>query len=46
MNTATINGARLAWREAGSGEPLLLLHGFPFDSRLWQPQLTNLPPGW
>ena len=43
---AVVNGARLAWREAGSGEPLVLLHGFPFDSRLWEPQLRSMPPGW
>jgi len=36
----------LAWREAGAGQPLLLLHGFPFDSRQWEPQLSALPPGW
>jgi pimeloyl-ACP methyl ester carboxylesterase len=43
---ATVNGTTLAWREAGAGEPLLLLHGFPFDSRLWEPQLAALPAGW
>lgn len=46
MNEATINGARLAWREAGAGDPLIFLHGFPFDSRLWEPQLLALPDGW
>lgn len=25
---------------------MLLLHGFPFDNRLWEPQLRALPPGW
>lgn len=36
----------MTWREAGEGAPLLLLHGFPFDSRLWEPQLAALPAGW
>ncbi len=31
--------------EAGSGEPLLLLHGFPHDRTLWAPQLAAPAPG-
>lgn len=46
VHEALINGTRLAWREAGAGQPLVLLHGFPFDSRLWEPQLGALPAGW
>lgn len=46
MKQARINGTNLAWREAGAGAALVLLHGFPFDSRLWEPQLGALPPGW
>ena len=36
------------WREAGSktGDPVILLHGFPFDSSMWDPQLANVPEGW
>jgi 3-oxoadipate enol-lactonase len=34
-------------REAGSGgEVLLLLHGFPFHSGMWRPQLDAPPEGW
>jgi 3-oxoadipate enol-lactonase len=29
-------------REAGSGRPLVLIHGFPFDSGMWQAQLDGL----
>jgi len=43
---ALVNGARLCWREAGEGDVVVLLHGFPFDSRLWDPQLRALPAGW
>jgi 3-oxoadipate enol-lactonase len=27
---------------AGGGRPLLLIHGFPFSHRMWQPQLETL----
>ncbi len=30
------HGHRIFWREAGSGEPLLLLHGFPTSSWDWR----------
>jgi 3-oxoadipate enol-lactonase len=33
---------RLAYRAEGEGEPLLLLHGFPFSHRMWEPQLASL----
>lgn len=32
----------LPYTEAGAGVPLLLVHGFPHDRRLWQPQLEGL----
>ncbi len=43
---ATINGVRLAYRERGRrhGTALLLIHGFPLDSRLWDAQLRGLAP--
>lgn len=28
--------------QAGSGTPVLLIHGFPFSSRMWKPQLDSL----
>ena len=31
-----IEGLRLHYREAGEGDPLLLLHGFPTSSHLWR----------
>jgi 3-oxoadipate enol-lactonase len=38
----------MKWREAGSstGEPVILLHGFPFDSSMWDLQLAEVPEGW
>jgi pimeloyl-ACP methyl ester carboxylesterase len=29
----------------GAGVPLLLLHAFPFDHRMWAPVVTHLPDG-
>ncbi|MCU0509302.1 MAG: alpha/beta fold hydrolase [Anaerolineae bacterium] len=40
----TVNGVRLAVREAGAAEKpaLLLIHGFPLDSAMWDAQLSGL----
>jgi len=32
----------ISYRSAGSGRPLLLLHGFLCDSRVWRYQLADL----
>jgi pimeloyl-ACP methyl ester carboxylesterase len=36
------NGLKVAYRRAGDGPPLVLLHGAASDGRLWQPQLAGL----
>jgi haloacetate dehalogenase len=33
---ASVNGIRLAYEQTGAGCPLLLIHGFPRDRRLWR----------
>ena len=33
--TVVVNGTRLAYREAGSGEPVVLMHGLASDLRIW-----------
>ena len=33
-------------RENGKGIPLVLIHGFPFDSRMWDDQLAGLSDGF
>ncbi|AWX57686.1 alpha/beta fold hydrolase [Brevibacillus brevis] len=33
------NGARIYYEVAGEGEPLLLIHGFNLDTRLWDDQI-------
>lgn len=35
MATIDVNGTSLYYREAGSGEPLLLIHGTGFNSDVW-----------
>jgi pimeloyl-ACP methyl ester carboxylesterase len=45
MDTST-EQVRVNWREAGDGAPAVLLHGFPFNSAMWEPQLTSVPAGW
>ncbi len=37
-----VDGLHIAHRRAGTGPPLLLLHGAPGDSRLWRTQLEEL----
>ncbi len=39
------DGALLAYEEAGSGFPLLLVHGFPLNRRMWAKQLSLLGRG-
>lgn len=37
---AEIDGCRLAYEQAGEGPPLVLVHGFGLDRRLWEPQVA------
>lgn len=45
MAAIKIDGAQYTYRTGGSGEPVLLLHGFPFTSESFWPQLDAPPPG-
>ena len=40
--TATVDGERVRWRVAGSGPPLVLVHGLSGSWRWWQPVLPRL----
>ena len=43
MPSATVQGLNLSYVDTGGdGTPVVLIHGFPFDSRLWDPQLEAL----
>jgi pimeloyl-ACP methyl ester carboxylesterase len=46
MGAAKVNGVEIEWREAGKGEPIVFVHGFPFHSAMWGEQLNALPKGW
>ena len=39
---AEVNGIRLHYRMAGSGEPVVLLHGFPETSNAWRKVMPAL----
>jgi len=42
MPTRQINGAEIHFSENGAGVPLVLVHGFPLDQRVWRNQLGDL----
>ena len=42
--TTTAGDARLAFEDRGLGLPLVLLHAFPLDGRMWLPQCGALVP--
>jgi len=44
MPEITVNGARYAYVERGSGPPVLFVHGLTFDHHMWDDQLEALSP--
>jgi pimeloyl-ACP methyl ester carboxylesterase len=42
MQTATIHGIEMGYRDEGDGVPLVLVHGFPLSGAMWQPQISAL----
>ena len=39
MNVARINGVSIAYRDRGSGTPILFIHGHPFNQSMWDRQV-------
>lgn len=39
VGMADVNGARLAYESLGDGEPVVMVHGFTLDMRMWDDQL-------
>jgi pimeloyl-ACP methyl ester carboxylesterase len=46
MPQLTVSDISLHYQESGSGTPVLLIHGHPFDCTSWTPQLTTTFPGF
>src|SRR5690606_2497806 len=42
LRDVTVDGARLHYAEAGTGDPLVLLHGWPEDHLAWEHQIAPL----
>jgi 3-oxoadipate enol-lactonase len=42
MGKVRIRGIEVAYEEAGSGTPVVLLHGFPFNRSMWSEQIADL----
>src|SRR5690242_4173538 len=42
MPTIDLDGVSLHFTDEGSGEPVVLIHGFPLSSELWKPQRAAL----
>lgn len=43
MPSRTVNGLSLNYADRGNGLPVVLLHGFPLDHRMWAGQVADLP---
>jgi pimeloyl-ACP methyl ester carboxylesterase len=44
MNVMRVGDARIAYRDEGTGTPVLLLHGCPFASFIWRTLIPELAP--
>jgi 3-oxoadipate enol-lactonase len=42
MPIQSVDGTNLYYHEAGKGLPVVLVHGFPLDHRIWQAQVHDL----
>jgi pimeloyl-ACP methyl ester carboxylesterase len=38
-----INGFKMAYSDEGDGHPMLFIHGYPLNRKMWEPQINNLP---
>ena len=44
MSKILVRGIEIGYDEAGSGTPVVLLHGFPFNRTMWSEQIEALTP--
>lgn len=45
VHKITVNGASIAYDEAGTGSPVVLLHAGIADRRMWRGSCPRSPPG-
>jgi 3-oxoadipate enol-lactonase len=47
LGTVTANGITMGYDDVGEGDPLVLVHGHPFDRSMWAPQVAEFAgAGW
>ncbi|MEW2396929.1 alpha/beta fold hydrolase [Streptomyces sp. NPDC046862] len=47
MSTWSLDGVTLGYEDEGHGDPLVLVHGHPFDRTMWRPQAEHFSrTGW
>ena len=47
MSTVSVNGITVGFDDQGDGDPLVLIHGHPFDRSMWRPQVKHFGrSGW
>ena len=46
MTVAHINNHQISYTDTGNGRPLVLIHGYPFNSSLWADQIPALSNGY
>ncbi|MFD1319600.1 alpha/beta fold hydrolase [Micromonospora sonneratiae] len=47
MGTVTLDGITFGYDDTGSGDPLVLVHGHPFNRTMWLPQVETFSQrGW
>lgn len=42
-STSTSNALNIFYQEYGTGNPVILIHGWPLNSEMWEYQLAELP---
>lgn len=42
MATVILNGITINYKDTGHGDPVVLIHGHPFDHTMWYPQVVAL----
>jgi pimeloyl-ACP methyl ester carboxylesterase len=47
MSTVSLDGISIGYDDVGDGDPLILVHGHPFDRTMWRPQAETFSrAGW